>query len=118
MLAKLITHGVDRQAAIARMTAALRAFPILGVRTNVAFLLNVIRHPAFASGDLHTGFVDEHLAALLETPQASELIRAAAAFAREQTQPSAAPDAASPGTPTRTSGAGSDPWTELTGWGR
>jgi 3-methylcrotonyl-CoA carboxylase alpha subunit len=113
MLAKLITHGVSREAAIGRMSAALRAFPILGVRTNVAFLLNVIRHPAFASGDLHTGFVDEHLADLLETPEPSELVRAAAAFTRDQPAPAASSD-----TPTTTRRTTSDPWGDLTGWGR
>jgi acetyl-CoA carboxylase biotin carboxylase subunit len=112
MLAKLITHAVSREAAIGRMAAALRTFPILGVRTNVAFLLNVVRHPAFASGDLHTGFVDEHLAALLETPQPSDLVRAAAAFSREQPAPAATPDARQ--TPCTTS----DPWVDLNRWGR
>ena len=37
MLAKLIAHGETRDQAIDRATAALRAFPILGVRTNVPF---------------------------------------------------------------------------------
>ena len=113
MLAKLITHADSRDAAIGRMTAALRAFPILGVRTNVAFLLNVVRHPAFASGDLHTGFVDEHLAALLETPPPSELVRAAAAFVEERPAPSAS-SGTQPG-PSRTA---ADPWADPTGWGR
>jgi acetyl-CoA carboxylase biotin carboxylase subunit len=116
MLAKLITHGDSREAAIGRMAAALRAFPILGVRTNVAFLLNIVRHPAFASGDLHTGFVDEHLAKLLETPAPSELVRAAAAFVRERPAPAAPSDAS--GTPALSSGTASDPWDDLTGWGR
>jgi len=113
MLAKLIAHGASREAAIGRMTAALRAFPILGVRTNVAFLLNVIRHPAFASGELHTGFVDEHLAALLDTPKPSELVQAAAAFVRAQ--PAPAPSSAARPSQLQT---GSDPWSDPTGWGR
>ena len=117
MLAKLIAYGDNREAAIARMTAALRAFPILGVRTNVAFLLNVVRHPSFASGDLHTGFVDEHLATLLETPPPSELVRAAAAFIAAT--PSSAPAVtAAPAVSAAVAAKTFDPWDTLTGWGR
>jgi acetyl-CoA carboxylase biotin carboxylase subunit len=119
MLAKLIAHGDSREAAIARMTAALRAFPILGVRTNVAFLLNVVRHPSFVSGDLHTGFVDEHLAALLDTPPPSELVRAAAAFVSGKTSPAAkATGAPSPLAPVTAAPKSHDPWDTLTEWGR
>ena len=110
MLAKLIAYGESRDAAIARATAALRSFPILGVRTNVAFLINVLRHPAFATGDIHTGFVDEHLPALLDMPpQIDDLISAVASFARANRV--TASEAAS-------AGASHDPWTALKGWGR
>ena len=109
MLAKLIAHGDSRDAAIARATAALRSFPILGVRTNVSFLINVLQHPAFKFGDVHTGFVDERLDALLETPPASAVVAAAAAFART---PRAEPDAIAAQV------AEADPWTVLKEWGR
>jgi acetyl-CoA carboxylase biotin carboxylase subunit len=106
MLAKLIAHGESRDAAIARATAALRSFPILGVRTNVGFLINVLRHPAFASGEVDTGFVDRHLSALLTTPPPSELVTAAAAHARAMPTPTAPADEVG------------DPWATLRGWGR
>ena len=108
MLAKVIAHGETRDAAIARAVAALRSFPILGVRTNVAFLINLLEYPLFRTGEIHTGFVDEHLADLLTTPAAGEVVSAAAEFAR--TQPAAAPAVAV--TPS------SDPWLTLTEWGR
>ena len=60
MLAKLIASGDTRTAAIARASAALRRFPILGVRTNVAWLIRTLNHPEFLAGRLHTAFVDEH----------------------------------------------------------
>ena len=107
MLAKVIAHGETRAHAIDRAVAALRAFPILGVRTNGPFLITVIEHPAFRAGCLHTGFVDEHLPSLLEQPAPSDLVIAAAAFAR-----SAGPIAAASGAPPP------DPWSDLTGWGR
>ena len=106
MLAKLIAHGESRDLARARAVAALRSFPILGVRTNVAFLIKVLEHPAFASGDLHTGFVDQHLPALLETPPPSGIVAAAAAHAR----------AAGPAAPAAVRA--DDPWATLQGWGR
>ena len=108
MLAKLVAHGESRAAAIGRAVAALRAFPILGVRTNVAFLINVLQHPLFRTGEVHTGFVDDHLAALLESPPPSDLVAAAAAFAQAQRPAATAATAQRP----------SDPWTTLTGWGR
>ena len=108
MLAKLIAWGESRETSIARAIAALRAFPILGVRTNVGFLINVLAHPAFKSGDLHTAFVDEHLADLLAVPEPSPLILEAAAFSRR----TGASRLAS------TEQAAADPWTDLQGWGR
>ena len=108
MLAKLIAYGESRDAAIARATAALKRFPILGVRTNVPFLINVLQHPAFHSGDVHTGFIDQHLEDLLRTPAPSEIVNAAAAFVRGGQAPGPVIAAAQP----------DDPWTALKGWGR
>ena len=106
MLAKLIAYGESREAARARAASALRSFPILGVRTNVAFLINVLGHPAFEAGDVHTGFVDEHLPALLELTGPPLIVNAAAAYVRVQR----------PSDPGRTDAP--DPWASLKGWGR
>jgi 3-methylcrotonyl-CoA carboxylase alpha subunit len=57
LLAKLIVHGQNRAEALRRMEAALMDFHILGVRTNVEYLLAVIRHPEFAAGKIDTGFL-------------------------------------------------------------
>jgi 3-methylcrotonyl-CoA carboxylase alpha subunit len=65
MLAKLVVHGPDRDTAIARSIAALRDLALLGVTTNIDYLARVLAHPAFRSGDLHTGFVTEHREALV-----------------------------------------------------
>ena len=61
LIAKIITWGPDRAAAIARMERALHDTIILGTSTNRDFLLEVIRHAAFRDGDLNTHFIDEHL---------------------------------------------------------
>jgi acetyl/propionyl-CoA carboxylase alpha subunit len=76
----------------------------------VGFLINVLEHPAFRAGRLHTGFVDEHLDALLAAPQPSEAVRAVAAFARST--------AAAVSTAYSTTRADNDPWSRLEGWGR
>jgi acetyl-CoA carboxylase biotin carboxylase subunit len=111
MLAKLIASGETRDAAIARAVAALRQFPILGVRTNVAFLIRTLEHPAFRAGDLHTGFVDEHLPSLLEKTEPSELVLSVARAA--QSSRDVGPSAATGATM-----AAVDPWSRLEGWGR
>jgi acetyl/propionyl-CoA carboxylase alpha subunit len=109
LLAKLIVTGETRAAALARADAALRGFPILGVRTNVTFLINVIAHPAFGAGRIDTGFVEEHLEALLLTPAPSEAVLAVAELLRSES--GRRPPSAPPGAPP-------DPWSRLTGWGR
>jgi len=69
MLAKLITWGADRSESLARMRWALRRFVVLGVTTNLEFLHDLISHEAFARGDIHTHFLEEHsIAARTENP--------------------------------------------------
>jgi len=61
MLAKIAAWGSDRPQAIARLVGALRETAVLGPTTNLAFLIDVLSHPAFARGATHTGFLAEHL---------------------------------------------------------
>ena len=67
IMAKVIAAAETRALAIARLSAALRAFPILGVRTNVPFLLRVLAHPQFQDGRIDTGFLDREAAALADS---------------------------------------------------
>jgi 3-methylcrotonyl-CoA carboxylase alpha subunit len=64
MIAKIISHGRDRDEAIARMLSALGQVQIEGIKTNTAFLGRVVDHPAFRAGDTHTGFVAQHASRL------------------------------------------------------
>ncbi len=61
LIAKLSLHSADREAAIDRAIAALREYAVLGVTTNVAYLIAVLDHPAFRAGETHTGFIREHM---------------------------------------------------------
>jgi 3-methylcrotonyl-CoA carboxylase alpha subunit len=68
LLAKVITWGRGRAEALERMRDALRRTVVLGVTTNLARLRAIVAHPAFAAGDLDTGFIERHLAELVPDP--------------------------------------------------
>jgi 3-methylcrotonyl-CoA carboxylase alpha subunit len=61
LLAKLIVHAENREAAIQRMQAALQEFIVHGVLTNIDFLQAVLSHPDFAHGKITTGWVEHNL---------------------------------------------------------
>ena len=65
LIAKVIATAETRALAIARLASALRAFPILGVRTNVPYLLRILAHDAFSGGTIDTGFLDREGATLV-----------------------------------------------------
>jgi len=59
MIAKLVTHGPTREAAIAAQMRALDAFYIDGIRHNIPFLAALMQHPRWRAGKLSTGFIAE-----------------------------------------------------------
>jgi acetyl/propionyl-CoA carboxylase alpha subunit len=71
MMAKVVAHGVDRDAARQRLSRAMERLVVLGLRTNRSHLARVLEHPAFVAGKLHTGFLTEYESEL-GTPVASE----------------------------------------------
>ncbi|HVL67612.1 MAG TPA: acetyl-CoA carboxylase biotin carboxylase subunit [Vicinamibacterales bacterium] len=113
MLAKLIVYAESRPAAIDRAIAALRRYPVLGIRTNIPFMIRVLDHAAFRAGDVHTGFIDQHLERLTVRPDPpAGVVAAAAAVTAGQ---AAAQSAAQAVTSARGT---ADPWDTLAGWGR
>src|SRR6185295_3278126 len=64
LLAKLIAWGETRDAARRRALEALRNFPILGIRTNIPMLVELLEHPRFVAGAIDTRFLDNETAAL------------------------------------------------------
>ena len=110
LLAKLIVHAETREAARARAASALRQFPILGTHTNIPFLIKLLDLPAFRSGHVHTGTIDEHAVELMGADEVPAEALVAAAL-------SAVPAG------TRRAQNGStaedrDPWSTLRRWGR
>ena len=61
LLAKLIGSGESRDAAVRRLRRALAEYSITGIKTNLGFFAGVLNDPAFRAGELHTGFIEEHL---------------------------------------------------------
>ena len=58
LLAKLIVHAEDRDAAIKRLRRALDEFVVEGIQTNLAFHRRLIDHPDFIEGRLDTHFLE------------------------------------------------------------
>jgi acetyl/propionyl-CoA carboxylase alpha subunit len=89
LLAKLVTWGRDRSESLERMRAALARTAILGVITNHSRLQAVLEHPAFEKGELHTGFIEEHLSELTQErcPPPEALAAAVAAISRQSLAP-------------------------------
>jgi len=110
LLVKLIASGETREIARGRALAALRDYPILGIRTNVPLLIELLKHPRFAAGDIDTGFLDAEgdaiRARLSSTPPPEA--RAVAAAAR-------ADGASSAMTRRSAIASGVDPWSSLKG---
>ena len=86
MIAKLITHGADREQAVARMRAALNRFVVRGVSTNIAFQAALMRNARFLEGRLHTGLIAEDYPSGFNPSNAVHprpvLVAAVAAYAR------------------------------------
>ena len=62
MLAKVITWGQDREEAVRKMVRALQETVILGVTTNISYLLDILKEPYFLAGQTPTNYLDEHMA--------------------------------------------------------
>ena len=77
MLAKVIAHGADREAACNRLAAMLAEVRLVGLKTNLDFLLALLADEAFRKGGIDTAYL--------------EVFAAGRAFSRER--PATASDA-------------------------
>jgi acetyl/propionyl-CoA carboxylase alpha subunit len=109
LLAKVIAYAETRQLATARLTAALRDFPILGIATNIPFLLTVLAHERFTAGTLDTRFLDGEGAWLAHSVNVAERVPevVAAAVAMHGGERHA---------PAASRSSSWDPWLKLRGW--
>ena len=112
LIAKVIARGETREEARRRALTALRGFPILGIRTNVPFLIALLEHHRFVAGELDTRLVDtEHDALIAAIP--SEPTDEARAVAAELRTPNPEPGSRIPDPGSRDL---RDPWTSLRNW--
>ena len=58
LLVKLSTWALNFEDAASKMLRNLREFRIRGIKTNIAFLENVVQHEKFLNGEYNTSFID------------------------------------------------------------
>ncbi|WP_427312602.1 acetyl/propionyl/methylcrotonyl-CoA carboxylase subunit alpha [Cupriavidus sp. H39] len=80
MVAKLVAHGADREAARRKLLRAVEDCVLLGVPSNQAFLADCLASAAFAGNEVHTGFVETHMQAALQAAQPPAQVSACAAL--------------------------------------
>ncbi|WP_044549809.1 acetyl/propionyl/methylcrotonyl-CoA carboxylase subunit alpha [Mesorhizobium japonicum] len=79
MIAKLVVHAKDRLAALEALGAALARTEIAGSTVNTGFLAALAADPDFCAGDVDTGLIGRHQAALTGVaPPTGEIVSAAA----------------------------------------
>jgi acetyl-CoA carboxylase biotin carboxylase subunit len=111
ILSKLIAYAEDRDQAIKRMIQALQDYVILGVRTPVPFLIDVLKSEAFARGDTFTDFIETHFTDW--KPNRCDEDAACAAFIIDELSRAGKATATA-----AQENAGSSPWQTLGHWGR
>ena len=99
LIAKAIVHREDREEACAALIEELCAIDVVGVRSNIGFLIRCAQAQPFQSGALHTGIIADHLEELTQGP-ADLLQRAADEVADAWLE----------------NGRGADPWALGDGW--
>jgi acetyl-CoA carboxylase biotin carboxylase subunit len=78
ILSKLIVHAENRELAIHRMIRALESTVILGIKTPIPFLIDILKSEAFQAGDTFTDFIPTHFESW--QPDGSEALLACIAY--------------------------------------
>lgn len=68
MIAKLIVHGPNREAALQKLEQALNDYQVAGVVTNIDFLKRCVTSSDFIRGDVETGYISKHADELFREP--------------------------------------------------
>ena len=111
LIAKLIVWGNDRGDCLRRALESLGRTQVVGVTTNIDFLVSVISHEAYRAADFDTGFIERHNVDLFpeKTPAPSDVLGLAALYHVLRRASLAAQKAASSADPT-------SPWWATDGW--
>lgn len=82
MISKLISTGATREIAIEKMKRSLRDYKLVGIKTNISFLLKLLDSEEFVNGNYHTQFIEnEFLSRLKENGTDDEETLAAVSLA-------------------------------------
>lgn len=81
MVAKLVAHGRTREEARRKLLSATQDCVLLGTASNQGFLADCLAHPSFVQGEVHTGFVAQHMGEALRQREPEAFTIAAAALA-------------------------------------
>jgi len=109
IISKLVVHAETREASIQRMVRALETYTILGVKTPISFLLDVMESQPFADGATYTDFIDTHFADWV--PNFADLDLAAVAWVADAMAPRNQPITTAVGQVKHTG-----PWQTLANW--
>ena len=111
ILSKLIVYAEDRSQAVNRMIQALESYIILGVKTPVPFLIDVLKSEAFIKGDTSTDFIETHFCGW--KPDRCDADAACAAYIIDEMAPAVKSRSAAGRADTELT-----PWQTLGQWGR
>ncbi|MBX5128948.1 acetyl/propionyl/methylcrotonyl-CoA carboxylase subunit alpha [Rhizobium lentis] len=96
MIAKIIAHGPNREAALSKLAAACAGIEVWPVHSNAGLLARIAADPDFYAGRIDTGFLDRHGESLVaKEPDQTAIDRAATVLSRK---------------------VGDDPWSGLSGF--
>ncbi|MBF0452981.1 MAG: acetyl-CoA carboxylase biotin carboxylase subunit [Candidatus Magnetomorum sp.] len=88
ILSKLIVYSETRKQAIGRMINALKNYIILGVKTPIPFLIDILQSKPFIDGDIFTHFIPTHFpdpAPILSDPEIACLASIAHEYCHRKT---------------------------------
>lgn len=109
ILSKLVVHAHSRDQAIAKMIRALEDYCVMGVKTPIAFLIDVLGSAPFEKGDTHTNFIESHFPDWQPGKQLSDMALVAH-IANDLSRP------AGSGISTAPAGRPASPWQTLGNW--
>lgn len=66
LLTKVISHAPTYDEALRKLDRALGEFFVRGIKTNIGFVMNVLRHPEFRNAEVTTSFIERNADALFK----------------------------------------------------
>jgi acetyl-CoA carboxylase biotin carboxylase subunit len=108
IIGKVIAYGETREASRRRMIRALESYAILGIRTTIPFLIDILKCPEFAEGNLSTDFIERHFQGWRQSTEDADMAKIAYILDDLASSVKASTKQKAHGRPT--------PWETLGGW--